>query len=124
MRRSVIGALGLITLMVSCGGGEGPSEIEGQDVVVRLFDNRFEYTEVRIPTGGTVTWLGAGRNPHNAMAVDGSWSTETVFGSLEQLDGDAAVLTYDQPGTFPFFCTLHGNSEGAGMSGTLVVGGG
>ena len=106
----------------ACGGSGSDGPIEGRDVTVRMFDNRFEYTEVRIPVGGSVNWLGAARNPHNAVAADGSWSTEDVFGSLEQLEGDSAVLTYDQPGVYPFFCTFHGNAEGDGMAGVLIVG--
>lgn len=87
-----------------------------------MFDNRFEYTHISVPRGGTVKWVGAGRQPHNAVASDGSWTTEDAFGSLDQLEGDEAVLTYDQPGTYVFFCTYHGNAEGDGMAGTLVVG--
>lgn len=112
-------------VLVACGGdgGGGGTTIEGTDVVVEMYDNRYQYTEIRIPVGGSVNWVGAGRNPHNAVAADESWSTETVFGSLEQLDGDEAVLTYDEPGQYTFFCTFHGNAEGAGMAGTLIVGG-
>ena len=106
-----------------CGGSDGGGLVEGESVTVRMFDNRFEYTEVRVPVGGSVDWLGAGRNPHNAVATDGSWSTEDVFGSLEQLEGDSAVLSYDQAGVYSFFCTFHGNAEGKGMAGVLIVGG-
>ena len=106
----------------SCGGSGSGESVDGENVTVQMFDNRFEYTEVRIPVGGSVDWLGAGRNPHNARAADGSWSTEETFGSLEQLEGDSAVLTYDQPGVYPFFCTFHGNAEGQGMAGVLMVG--
>ena len=110
-------------LIASCGGGDRAGEsISGENVVVRMFDNRFEYTEIRIPVGGTVTFVGAGRNPHNAVAADGSWSTEDVFGSLEQMEGDEAVLTVDKPGEQVFFCTFHGNAEGEAMAGTLIVG--
>lgn len=110
-------------LLGACGGGAASGDsIEGQDVTVRLFDNRYEYTEIRIPVGGTVNWLGAGRNAHNAVAADGSWSTEDVFGSLEQHEGDSALLTYDEPGEYVFFCTFHGNAQGDGMAGTLIVG--
>jgi plastocyanin len=120
LRRAALVVVAISTLM-AC-GGDGGTTIEGEDVVVQMFDNRYEYTEVRVPVGGSVTWLGAGRNPHNAVAADGSWSTEDDFGSLEQLEGDEAVLTYDTPGTYDFFCTLHGNEEGAGMAGVLIVG--
>ncbi|MGI9610560.1 MAG: plastocyanin/azurin family copper-binding protein [Acidimicrobiia bacterium] len=118
-------ALLLCAPIAACGGDDGGSNgvIEGQDVVVDMFDNRFEYTEIRIPVGGSVTWVGAGRNPHNAVDAAGAWSTEDVFGSLEQLDGDEAVLTYTQSGEYVFFCTFHGNAAGAGMAGTLIVGG-
>ena len=88
-----------------------------------MFDNRFEYTEIQIPVGGTVNFVGAGRNPHNAIAADGSWSTESVFKSLEQGDGDEALLTFDSEGEYVFYCTFHGNAEGAGMAGTLSVSG-
>ena len=89
-----------------------------------MYDNRFQYTQIEIPVGGSVNWIGAGRNPHNAVAADEEWSTESVFGSLDQLEGDSALLVYDQPGTYTFFCTFHGNAEGDGMAGTLVVGDG
>lgn len=109
----------------ACGGDSGGDDVaEGLSVTVEMYDNRFQYTEIRVPVGGEVAWLGAGRNPHNAVAADGSWSTEDVFGSLEQLEGDVAVMTYDQPGEFVFFCTFHGNAEGEGMAGVLIVGGG
>ena len=124
MKRSLFVLAVLAALLVAaCGGGAGQgSEIEGEHVEVLMFDNWFEYTEIRIPVGGSVNWIGAGVNPHNAVEANEEWSTETVFGSLEQFDGDEAVLTYDKPGTYVFFCTFHGNAEGAGMAGTLIVG--
>jgi plastocyanin len=122
LRKLLYGLVGLL-LIASCGGDDGAGEsISGENVVVQMFDNRFEYTEIRIPVGGTVNFVGAGRNPHNAMAADGSWSTEEVFGSLEQLEGDEALLTFDEPGEQVFFCTFHGNADGDAMAGTLIVG--
>jgi plastocyanin len=115
--------LGVMVLVAACSSAAANTVVTGDDVRVLMFDNRFQYIEIHIPVGGSVEWVGAGRLPHNAVAADGSWSTESVFGSLEQLEGDAAVLTYDQPGEWVFFCTLHGNAEGDGMAGVLVVGG-
>lgn len=116
-------ALAALAMVAGCGGASAQSQVSGEDVTVLMFDDRFQYHEIHIPVGGSVDWVGAGRNPHNAVASDGSWSTETVFGSLEQLEGDSAVLTYDRPGEYVFFCTLHGNAAGKGMAGVLVVGG-
>ncbi len=121
MKRIVLGLLGLLVI-AGCGGGGGGDTISGQDVAVEMFDNRYQYTEISVPVGGTVNFVGAGRNPHNAVAADGSWSTEDVAGSLEQHEGEEAVLTFDEPGEYAFFCTFHGNAEGDGMAGTLIVG--
>jgi plastocyanin len=111
-----------VIVMAACGGGDGGGEsTSGTDVVVDMYDNRFEYTEIEIPVGGSVTWVGAGANPHNAVEANEEWSTETVFGSLDQLEGDEATLTYNTAGTYVFFCTYHGNAEGNGMAGTLIV---
>lgn len=109
-------------LLVACGGAaDAGDSIEGQDVVVDMYDNRFQFTEIRIPVGGSVVWVGAGANPHNAVAANELWSTETVFGSLDQYEGDEAKLTYNTAGTYVFYCTYHGNAEGDGMAGTLIV---
>ncbi len=121
-----IGVLAVLLSLavVACGGEDEVPVLEGTDVTLQMFDNRFEYTEIRIPVGGSVDYVNGGRNPHNAVAADGSWSTEDMFGSLDMLEGDSAALEYDQPGTYVFFCTFHGNAEGAGMAATLIVGDG
>ena len=89
------------------------------DAVVEMLDNTFAPSEIHVPVGGTVTFVGAGRNPHNAVAADGSWSTEDSFGSLNQLEGDAATVSFDQPGEYAFFCTFHGTAYGSGMAGKV-----
>ncbi len=122
--RLVILAVAAALALSACGGSTDASEqISGDNVTVRMFDNRYEYTEIRISVGGTVNFLGAGRNPHNTVAADGSWSTEEVTGTLEQYEGDEAVITFTEAGEYPFFCTFHGNAEGDGMAGTVIVGG-
>lgn len=125
-RRLVTLAMAGVVVFAACGGSDDGNggAIEGEAVVVEMYDNRFQYTEIRIPVGGSVNWVGAGQNPHNAVAANGEWSTETVFGSLDQYEGDEAVLTYDEPGEYVFYCTYHGNAEGDGMAGTLIVGDG
>lgn len=121
--RRLLATIGIVAvLLTACGSDQQGESIEGQDVTVEMFDNRFQYTEIHIPVGGSVNWVGAGANPHNAKDADEQWSTEDVFGSLDQMEGDEAKIVYDQPGTYTFFCTYHGNSEGNGMAGILVVG--
>ncbi len=109
--------------LVACGGSAAAESASGDEVVVRMFDNRFEFDEIAVPVGGKVVFRGTGRNPHNAVASNGSWSTESAFGSLEQLEGDDAELIFTEPGEYTFYCTFHGNADGDGMAATLVVGG-
>lgn len=125
MRSVFVLAMASVALITACGGSDNGGEtIEGKDVVVRMFDNRYEYTEIKIPVGGSVTFVGAGANAHNAVDAGETWSTESVFGSMDQYKGDEAKLTYNTAGTYTFFCTYHGNAQGNGMAGTLIVGDG
>lgn len=76
----------LLLLVAACGGEEGTT-ISGEHVTAEICDNRFQYTEIRIPMGGSVNFVGVGRNPTMRWPPDLSWSTETVFGSREQPRG-------------------------------------
>lgn len=123
--RSLALLAGMMLLIAACGGSDGGGDgesIEGEDVTVEMYDNRYQYTEIRVPVGGSVTFVGAGQNPHNAVEANGDWSTEDVFGSLDQREGDEALVNFDEAGEYVFFCTYHGSSEGDGMAGTLIVG--
>ncbi len=92
-----------------------------------MLDNSFAPASVQIEVGETVRFVNDGRVPHNAYADDGSWSTEESFGSPILQPGEETEITFDQPGTFPYFCSLHATQteDGTweGMVGTLVVGG-
>jgi plastocyanin len=121
--RKYLSLVSILLIVVACSGSGAEGEaIGGENVTVQMFDNRFEYTEINVPVGGTVTFVNAGANPHNAVEANGEWSTEDVFGSLDMFEGNEATLTFDTPGEYVFFCTYHGNSEGEGMAGTLIVG--
>ena len=109
-----------LAILAACSGvASAPDRF---DVTIRMLDNSFDRPLIEVPVGATVTFVGAGHNPHNAVASDGSWSTETVFGSLEQAEGDVASIRFEQPGEYTFFCTFHGTSGGGGMAGRLLVG--
>lgn len=63
-----------------------------------------------VKVGDTVTWINDESVSHNAVADDESWGTDT-FGQ-----GGTGSITFDSPGTNPYWCTLH-----ASMRGTIIV---
>ncbi|MBU41800.1 MAG: plastocyanin [Spirochaetaceae bacterium] len=92
-------------------------------VHVDMIDNSFSPQLQRIHKGGTIVFKNIGRNPHNAVAVDNSWTTEDDFGSLNMMGGDKASVTYPEEGVFPYYCTFHATpDQRVGMVGTIVVG--
>jgi plastocyanin len=113
-------AVAAILILSACSGVAEPPD--PMDTTVRMLDNTFDRPLIEVPVGAVVTFVGAGNNPHNAVAADGSWSTENEFGSLEQFEGDAASVRFDSPGEYNFFCTFHGTAEGGGMAARLLVG--
>ena len=96
------------------------------DVTVRMLDNSFDPPVIEIDPGQSVEFVNVGLAPHNAIAADGSWSTEESFGELAMLADDSTVITFDEAGTYDFFCSFHATQDEdgnwQGMTGTLVVG--
>ena len=71
---------------------------------------------VTVDVGDTVTWNNTG-GFHNVVFDDGSF-TQPTPPSFEQLVGLAQLPT---PGTFRYYCQIHGGPNGLGMSGTVTV---
>ncbi len=82
---------------------------------IDMEDFEFVSNNATIKVGTTVTWVNVGDAPHSAQADDGTFDT-TIFES-----GEERSFTFDAPGTYAYFCELHGASEGRGMSGVIVV---
>jgi plastocyanin len=91
---------------------------------VNMYDNAFNAPVVRVPVGVRVKWINVGKNPHNAVAADGSWSTGPgTAGTPDLAPGAEQDLTFDRPGVYRYYCTYHGTRDGKGMAGVVVVGG-
>lgn len=67
-----------------------------------VIDN-FAYSpgNLQVPVGATVTWTNRDAAPHSATTQDGSRDT----GILRQ--GQSAALTFDQRGTYDYYCSIH-----------------
>lgn len=79
---------------------------------VNVGDNFFSPASVTIAAGGTVTWTWTGANTHTVT------STTAVFGSGTPQSSGTFNFTFPDPGTFPYFCEVHGAVV---QSGTVTV---
>jgi len=117
----VLGAVA-VAAIAGCGGGDS-----GDDATtIAMLDNSFAPVVTEVEPGEEVVFRNDGATVHNAVAADGSFSTEDSFGELAMQPAESTSLAVDTPGTYEFYCTFHAtqDDEGTwqGMVGTLVVG--
>ncbi|MGH7546467.1 MAG: cupredoxin domain-containing protein, partial [Gemmatimonadota bacterium] len=79
---------------------------------VSVRDNFFTPTPANVAVGDTVTWTWQGTNPHTVTFDPDDSPTSPI-----QTSGTYR-LQFDTPGTFTFYCTVHGRAI---MSGSVVV---
>ena len=75
-------------------------------------------THVTINAGQTVKWKATSGN-HTIRAYGGNWSYSRSLDS-----GTSRTRTFNNTGTFKFYCTIHGNVSGGtctGMCGRVRV---
>jgi plastocyanin len=95
-----------------------PSAAVAQDAgsaFVSVQDNQFSPATLKVSPGDSVTWSFEGSSAHTVTADDGSFDS----GTLNQ--GDSFGMTFDTPGTYAYYCNIHGGPGGIGMAGTIVV---
>ncbi len=81
-------------------------------VIIQNF--AYQPQDLKIPVGTTVTWVNNDSAPHTVTANEGQFDSKL----LDQ--GQSFSYTFDQVGTFPYYCVFHG-SPGVGMTGTVTV---
>ena len=114
MRRLLqLAMISLVALLVFA-----PSALaQGQEVTVRMEDNFFDPANITVEPGTTVTWVQSGENPHTTTSYDGLWDS----GMIEGGSGGTFSFTFEEPGTYDYFCIPH---ESLGMIGSVTVTGG
>ena len=118
----LLGAVAAALLLAGCSGGGGEEDGAEGFVNIGMIDNLYTRDVTRIPVGGEVRFSNKGDDLHNAVAVDGSWSTIDHTPEALMPPGESVTMTFDDPGVYLFYCTIHGTTDGGGMAGTLVVG--
>lgn len=99
------------------GGGGGCSSgviTSGSGVTALTEGLCFGPTVLHVAVGQTVTWTNEESIPHTVTGANRVWGSDQVFS-----DGASVSFSFDDEGTFPYYCMIH-----PGMLGTVVVGDG
>ena len=123
MKRTFIAVLAIALVTVACGGTDtasetitattaAPSTTAGTpETAISIASFAFGPDTVTIPVGTTVTWTNDEDSiDHTTTSDDGVWDSATLK------PGEQFSFTFDQPGTFTYFCNIHPS-----MTATIVV---
>lgn len=101
-------------------------------VIARNGPRVFDPATLEVNVGDTVTFINDPANPgfHNAQSNPDAVTQFRCANGCDGVDdgnGDAsselwtATVTFDTPGTVGFYCEIHGDPGGTGMSGVITV---
>jgi plastocyanin len=86
--------------------------------IINVVDNQFQPATLTVAAGTTVRWAWAiGAGPHN-VAPD---ATEPPRSGNPVFAPNFYEHRFDTPGTYHYYCEVHGGPGGSGMSGTITV---
>lgn len=94
-----------------------PVVVDTDPAEVAALDNTFDAPVIQVARGTTVRWANRGRQDHDVVPVEGGgWGV----GADRFHPGDVYEHTFDEPGTYAYYCTIHGTPD-RGMIGTIIV---
>jgi plastocyanin len=104
-----VAVLAAVSIAAGCGGSGESSEPVATTEVEMVKSYRFDPKTIEIEAGQTVTWTNEDNFTHT-VEVEGQDDNE--IGKGESLE-----ITFDDPGTYDYVCTLHSQD----MDGTVIV---
>ena len=109
-RRLARAAAGILVLVVAVALAGIAATAER--AVVTIEDFAFGPGTITVPRGTVVTWTNKDDEPHTVVAsgADKLWKSPALD------EGESFSFTFDRPGTYSYFCTVHPR-----MQGTVVV---
>lgn len=128
MTRRVLAMTAALTLVIgACGDDDDPDEdaesitttapaddeTTGGDAVT-IAGFAFDPASIEVSAGATVTWSNTDGAQHTVTAGEPGTPADTFGESVDP--GSRAEITFDEAGTFPYFCTIHPS-----MTGEVVV---
>jgi len=88
-----------------------PTAERAVTVDVGMRDNAFEPARLEVKAGTTVNWTNRGKNNHTVT------SETALFDSGELSPNKGFSYTFNRPGNYPYFCSIHKGE----MKGVVVV---
>jgi plastocyanin len=95
--------------MMSRGSGpQGtPQVVATAEISIDIADFAYSPSNLSVVKGTKITWTNRDSAPHTATDDGDSWNTGVLRG------GESATITFDTPGTFGYYCTVHPSMRGA-----------
>jgi len=102
-------SVALVAVAAGCGGSGESSEPVATSEVTMAKSYRFDPKTIEVEAGATVTWTNEDNFTHTVQ-VDGQ--EDDKLGR-----GESVSITFDEPGTYRYVCTLHRQD----MEGEVIV---
>ncbi|MEO0540092.1 MAG: plastocyanin [Cyanobacteria bacterium P01_A01_bin.105] len=125
MTQALRGALAMILVLGACLMVAAPANAAEYEVKMGADSGLLQFVpaNLTIASGDTVTWVNNKMAPHNVLfeeSVPGgkSEADDLSHNQLTFAPGENYSSTFDQPGTYRYFCAPH---RGAGMVGVITV---
>ena len=112
---SIIAILLGLALIYSCKSDNSTTPPPENTVAIK--DNFFDPGSLTVAVGRTVVWRHQGSNQHTVTSGTPTTNPGAVFESGVLTNGGGFQFTFTTPGTYPYFCRVHG----VAMTGTITV---
>ena len=109
MTKFLLPAVAAAAVFAAGCGGSGTSEPVAATEVEMVKSYRFDPKVIEIDAGDSVTWTNEDNFTHTVQ-VEGQ-------GDHKVEQGESVSITFDEPGTYDYVCTLHSQD----MDGTVIV---
>lgn len=83
-----------------------PVVTDERQFTIEVVDNDFQPKNLTVRAGTEVNWDFKGRAAHDVTEESGAFRSGTLG------RGDEFILTFDEPGTYNYYCTLHHVMQG------------
>jgi plastocyanin len=112
---SITAVLAVSAALAACGSDDDKAGSSTAEVDVKTFI--FNPDPITVKAGTEVTWTNADAANHDVTSGTRAKPTKQFGGKLDKSGGSYST-TFDEPGTYDYFCSLH---SGNGMTAKVIV---